>query len=601
MATAGIMRGVMFLRHTKRKKDGKEHRYWSIVENRRVGGGRVVQRPLLYLGEINDSQELAWRKSIAVVEEGAAAPRPLSLFPEDRCEGVLPDAAVVRLKLAELRLCRPRQWGGCWLAVNLWRELALDRFWAERLGPSRKGTRWHQVLLLLATYRLLAPGSEWRLHRQWFEGSAMADLLGEDVGLAEIHKLYRCHDRLLEHKQALFDHLVGRWRDLFNVSFDVLLYDLTSTYFESDPPFPEGDKRRHGYSRDHRGDCVQVIIALVVTPEGLPLAYEVLPGNTADNTTLKDFLARIVAQYGKARRIWLMDRGVPTEAVLAEMRAADPPVQYLVGTPKGRLTRLEKGLVDKPWHDARPGVQVKLLPQDGELYVFAQSTDRVAKERAMRRRQLKWLWGRLKQLAGMKLSREELLMRLGAARKQARTAWRLIAIEVAADSAALSYRLDRAKLRRARRREGRYLLRTNLTDDDPARLWGLYLQLVSVEEAFRNLKGDLAIRPIFHQDAARIEAHIFIAFLAYCLHVTLGRRLHALAPGLTPRSAIEKFAAVQMIDLHIPTTDGRELLLTRYTEPEPELALLLDKLKFVLPAQPEPKISAAQTAPPSPV
>jgi len=595
------MRGVMFLRHTKRKKDGKEHRYWSIVENRRAGGGRVVQRPLLYLGEINDSQELAWRKSIAVLEEGAAAPRPLSLFPEDRCEGVLPDAAVVRLKLAELRLCRPRQWGGCWLAVNLWRELALDRFWAERLGPSRKGTRWHQVLLLLATYRLLAPGSEWRLHRQWFEGSAMADLLGEDVGLAEIHKLYRCHDRLLEHKQALFDHLVGRWRDLFNVSFDVLLYDLTSTYFESDPPFPEGDKRRHGYSRDHRGDCVQVIIALVVTPEGLPLAYEVLPGNTADNTTLKDFLARIVAQYGKARRIWLMDRGVPTEAVLAEMRAADPPVQYLVGTPKGRLTRLEKGLVDKPWHDARPGVQVKLLPQDGELYVFAQSTDRVAKERAMRRRQLKWLWGRLKQLAGMKLSREELLMRLGAARKQARTAWRLIAIEVAADSAALSYRLDRAKLRRARRREGRYLLRTNLTDDDPARLWGLYLQLVSVEEAFRNLKGDLAIRPIFHQDAARIEAHIFIAFLAYCLHVTLGRRLHALAPGLTPRSAIEKFAAVQMIDLHIPTTDGRELLLTRYTEPEPELALLLDKLKFVLPAQPEPKISAAQTAPPSPV
>ena len=601
MATAGIMGGVMFLRHTKRKKDGKEHRYWSIVENRRVGGGRVVQRPLLYLGEINDSQELAWRKSIAVLEEGAAAPRPLSLFPEDRCEGVLPDAAVVRLKLAELRLCRPRQWGGCWLAVNLWRELALDRFWAERLGPSRKGTRWHQVLLLLATYRLLAPGSEWRLHRQWFEGSAMADLLGEDVGLAEIHKLYRCHDRLLEHKQALFDHLVGRWRDLFNVSFDVLLYDLTSTYFESDPPFPEGDKRRHGYSRDHRGDCVQVIIALVVTPEGLPLAYEVLPGNTADNTTLKDFLARIVAQYGKARRIWLMDRGVPTEAVLAEMRAADPPVQYLVGTPKGRLTRLEKGLVDKPWHDARPGVQVKLLPQDGELYVFAQSTDRVAKERAIRRRQLKWLWGRLKQLAGMKLSREELLMRLGAARKQARTAWRLIAIEVAADSAALSYRLDRAKLRRARRREGRYLLRTNLTDDDPARLWGLYLQLVSVEEAFRNLKGDLAIRPIFHQDAARIEAHIFIAFLAYCLHVTLGRRLHALAPGLTPRSAIEKFAAVQMIDLHIPTTDGRELLLTRYTEPEPELALLLDKLKFVLPAQPEPKISAAQTAPPSPV
>ena len=315
----------MFLRHTKRKKDGKEHRYWSIVENRRIGGGRVVQRPLLYLGEINDSQELAWRKSIAIVEEGAPQPRTLSLFPEDRCEGLLPDASIVRLRLNELRLCRPRQWGGCWLALSLWRELELDRFWGGRLPPSRKGTRWDRVLLLLATYRLLAPGSEWRLHREWFERSAMADLLGEDLGLAEIHKLYRCHDRLLEHKQALFDHLVGRWRDLFNISFDVLLYDLTSTYFEADPPFAESDKRRHGYSRDHRPDCVQVVIALVVTPEGLPLAYEVLPGNTADNTTLRDFLARIERQYGKARRIWLMDRGIPTEVVLAEMRGGQCP------------------------------------------------------------------------------------------------------------------------------------------------------------------------------------------------------------------------------------------------------------------------------------
>jgi len=454
---------------------------------------------------------------------------------------------------------------------------------------------------VLVAYRLLAPGSEWRLHREWFERSALADLLGEAAGLAESHKLYRCHDRLLMHKPAVFDHLVGRWRDLFNASFDVLLYDLTSTYFEADPPFPEGDKRRHGYSRDHRPDCVQVIIALVVTPDGLPLAYEVLPGNTADNTTLRGFLDRIERQYGKARRIWLMDRGVPTEAVLAEMRAAAPPVQYLVGTPKGRLSRLEQQLLAKPWVAARPGVQVKLLPQDGELYVFAQSADRVAKERAMRRRQMRWLWARLEQLAGMTLTREELLMRLGAARKQARTAWRLMVIEVAADRATLTYRLDRDKLRQARRREGRYLLRTNLTDDDPARLWGLYLQLVSVEEAFKNLKGDLASRPVFHQLERRIEAHIFIAFLAYCLHVTLGRRLHALAPGLTPRSAIEKFAAVQMIDLRVPTTDGRELVLTHYTEPPPELKLLLAKLKLTLPDQPQPRTTADPSDPAAPL
>jgi len=412
----------MFLRSTTRKKDGKKHRYFSIVENKRVGRANVVQRQVLYLGEINDSQELAWRKSIEIFDEGSSRPRPLSLFPEDRCEGLLSDASIVRLKLSRMRLCRPRMFGACWLALRLWQELQLDRFWSERLAPSRKGTRWDQVLFVLVAYRLLAPGSEWRLHREWFERSALSDLLEGDARLADIHTLYRCHDRLLEHKQALFDHLVGRWRDLFNARFDVLLYDLTSTYFEADPPFPEDDKRRHGYSRDHRPDCVQVIIALVITPEGLPLAYEVLPGNTRDCTTLKGFLAGIERQYGKARRVWLMDRGVPTGEVLAEMRRSDPPVQYLVGTPKGRLSKLEKELLAKPWREARPGVQVKLLPQDGELYVFAQSRDRVAKERAMRRRQLKWLWARLEQLSAMRLSRQELLMKLGAARERAHTA-----------------------------------------------------------------------------------------------------------------------------------------------------------------------------------
>src|SRR6266446_1230612 len=586
----------MFLRATIRKKDGKEHRYWSLVENRRVRGGRVSQRHVLYLGEINSSQELGWRESIEVLEDGGPRgdedrPRTLALFPEDRCAGVLPDASIVRLKLSQLRLSRPRQWGACWLALKLWEELRLDRFWAERLAPSRKGTRWDQVLFVLVAYRLIAPGAEWRLYREWYGRSALADLLGADAALADSHKLYRCHDRLLAHKQAVFDHLVGRWRDLFNASFDVLLYDLTSTYFEANPPFPEEDKRRYGYSRDHRPDCVQVVIALVVTPEGLPLAYEVLAGNTADSTTLRDFLDRIERQYGKARRIWVMDRGIPTEAVLELMRQADPPVSYLVGTPKGRLSRLEQELLAKPWQEARPDVQVKLLPQDGELYVFAESKDRVAKERAMRRRQLKWLWARLKQLSAMRLKREELLMKLGAARQKAPTAWRLVEIEVEPRSPAFTYRLDRNKLRTARRREGRYLLRTNLTEHNPAKLWTCYLQLVTVEEAFKNLKGDLAIRPIFHQDEARIEAHIFIAFLAYCLHVTLKRRLHALAPGMTPRSVLEKFSAVQMIDVHVPTTDGRELQLTRYTQPEPELNLLLEKLKLELPAQPPPKIS----------
>jgi hypothetical protein len=592
----------MFLRASIRKKDGKVHRYFSVVENKRVGRrGRVVQRHVLYLGEINDSQEQAWRKSIEVFEEGSARAKTLSLFPEDRCEGLLPDASIVGVKLSELRLERPRQWGACWLALSLWQELHLDRFWQERLPANRKGTRWDLVLFVLVAYRLLSPGSEWRLHREWYGRSALADLLGEDFGLAESHKLYACHDLLLAHKQAVFDHLTGRWRDLFNATFDVLLYDLTSTYFEADPPFAEGDKRRHGYSRDHRPDCVQVVIALIVTPEGLPLAYEVMAGNTADRTTLKDFLARIERHYGKAQRIWLMDRGIPTEEVLAQMRASEPPVQYLVGTPKGRLSRLEQALTGMAWQQARENVAVKLLPQDGELYVFAESRDRVAKERSMRRRQLKWLWKRLAQISAMKLTREELLMKLGSARSHAPTAWRLIDIDVDPKIASLTYRLNRRKLAQARRREGRYLLRTNLTDSDPARLWELYLTLVKIEEVFKNLKSDLALRPIFHQREDRIEAHIFIAFLAYCLHVTLGRRLHALAPGLTPRSVLEKFAAMQMIDVHIPTTDARTITLTRYTEPETEIKLLLEKLKLALPPQRPPKITAAQAPPPAPL
>jgi hypothetical protein len=583
----------MFLRQIRRKKDGKTHVYWNIVENRRLDDGRVVQRQVLYLGEIGSSQATAWRKAIEVFDEAAGEPRTLALFPEDRCEAI-DDASAVRVCLSALTLRRPRQWGACWLAGQLWRELQLDRFWAERLPPSRKGTRWDQILQVLAAYRLIAPGSEWKLHREWFGNSAMADLLGADFGLAEAHKLYACHDRLLAHKDALCSHLVGRWRDLFNASFDVLLYDLTSTYFEIDAAaLPEGAKRRHGYSRDRRSDCPQVVIALVITPEGLPLAYEVLPGNTKDNQTLRQFLAKIEAQYGKAQRVWVMDRGIPTEEVLAEMRQSDPPVRYLVGTPKGRLTRLEKLLVDQPWQQARQGVQVKLLAQDGEFYVFAESADRVLKERAMRRRQLKWLWRRLHELAAMKTTREQLLMKLGAARAKAPVGWRLVDVKVEKTSAAFTFTFNRDKLRKIRRREGRYLLRTNLTESDPATLWQYYIQLVAVEEAFKNLKADLAIRPVFHQEERRIEAHIFIAFLAYCLYVTLQRRLHALAPGLTARSALEKFAAVQMIDVHLPTTDGRELVLTRYTQPEPELQLLINQLKFQLPPQPPPRIAAA--------
>jgi transposase len=548
-----------------------------------------VQRPLLYLGEINDSQHAAWRKTIEVFADGAPRPQPMALFPDDGVAAV-DDATVVRLRLADLRIERPRQWGACWLACTLYDQLDLDRFWAQRLPPSRKGTRWDLILKALTAYRLIDPGSEWRLHREWYVNSALGDLLGAGYELAEIHKLYGCLDFLLPHKRALFDHLTRRWQDLFNATYDVLLYDLTSTYFESDPPDDPHDKRQYGYSRDKRPDCTQVLVALVITPEGFPLAYEVLSGNVRDHRTLRLFLRKIERQYGKARRVWLMDRGIPTEAVLEQMRTSDPPVQYLVGTPKGRLSALEAALLARPWRQVREGVQVKLLAHAGETYVLACSQDRVAKERSMRRRQLQRLWSRLKKLQTMRLSVDRLWMKLGAAQKQWPAGWRLVHVSVTADGT-LCFALNRDKLRQVRRREGRYLLRTNLLNEDTAQLWELYMRLVQVEEAFRTLKGDLALRPIWHQRQQRIEAHIFVAFLAYALHVTLRHRLKGLAPGLTSRAFLEKLRAIPMVDVHLPTTSGEEIVLSRYTQPDREVALLLDRLNLTLPPQPAPRLN----------
>jgi hypothetical protein len=584
----------MFLRHKIRRKDGKEHRSWSVVENRRVQGGRVVQRQVLYLGEINDSQRAAWTRAIAAFDDGGQA-RQIALFLEDRAAPVL-DCDVVSIRVHAMRLRRPRQWGACWLAMILWDQLRLDDFWQPALPPSREGTNWLNILKTLASYRLISPGSEWRLHRHWFEQSAMGDLLGEDIGLVQPNNLYRCLDKLVVHKQTLFGFLRERWKDLFQTDFEVLLYDLTSTYFECNPP--DAGKRKFGYSRDKRSDCVQVVIALIVTPDGFPLAYEVMDGNTSDKTTLRAFLAKIEAQYGKAQRTWVMDRGIPTEEVLAEMRASSTAIHYLVGTPRGRLTKLEKLLAAKPWEDVRDSVRVKLVEDGEETYVLARSDGRRDKEQAMRQRRLRKLIKRLRELQHQDLTRDDLLLKLGAAKKEAGKAYGLLTIHTPTKDQPVTpqtfhFVLDRKKLRAVRRREGSYLLRSNIKGDDPGKLWRLYLQLVEIEQAFKELKNDLSIRPIHHQLETRIEAHIFVAFLAYCLMVTLKQRLKALAPGLTPRAVLEKLAVIQMIDVELPTTDGRTVVLSRYTEPESDQRLLLQSLKLDLPDQPPPKIAAA--------
>ena len=584
-----------FLQCHRRFKNGKDHCYWSIAEKVRTHRG-WIQRHLLYLGEINDSQKEAWTKVINVFDADQDQTRELALYPAGRDVPGHAAAYGVQVRLNEFELRRPRQWGACWVGCKAWDQLQLDEFWKNRLFDSREGTSWLKVLQTLTIYRLVDPGSEWRLHREWFKNSAMAELLGEDFSLAQKDNLYRCLDKLLEHRDELFKHLRRRWEDLFGVKFEVLLYDLTSTYFESDPPFPEGDKRRYGYSRDKRSDCVQVVIGLVVTPEGFPLAYEVMADNTSDRTTLRGFLEKIERLHGKAQRIWVMDRGVPTEEVLQEMRQSDPPVHYLVGTPKGRLSQCEKALLEQPWQVVREGVAVKLLPQDEELYVLAQSNARVDKERAMRRRQLRGLIKRLKELQQMDLNRDQLLLKLGAAHALFPAAWRLIEIRTPETDQRVSaetftFKLLRTKLRQVRRREGRYLLRSNLRDKDPGKLWQFYIQLTQVEEAFKDLKNDLSIRPIYHQLERRIEAHIFVAFLAYCLHVSLHARLRPLASGLTVRSLLEKFASIQMLDVHFPTTDGRELVFTRYTQPEKDHKMLLSQLGWELPAQSPPKIT----------
>lgn len=584
----------MFLRAKPRFKDGKEHRYWSIVENHRAAGNKVVQRQVLYLGEINDAQQASWCKTIDVFQHGEKQPRPMALFPVDRKAPEL-ECEVVHIQLNNLELHRPRQWGACWLACHLWNVLDLDSFWSLRLQPSRKKTRWLNILKILVCYRLISPGSEWRLHREWYHRSAMADLLDEDAEVIPKDNLYRCLDKLLEHKKELFSYLAKRWESLFAASFDVLLYDLTSTYFECMPP--GSGKRQFGYSRDKRSDCVQVVIALIVTPDGLPLAYEVMPGNTSDKTTLADFLKSIAAQYGQANRTWVMDRGIPTEETLGTMRDGSQPIHYLVGTPKGRLSKLEKDFLAKPWQQVRDEVNVKLLKQDGELYVMARSDGRVDKERAMRRRRLKKIWNRLKELQGQKITRDNLLQKIGAAKKEAGRASSLVKITLPKEGEAVSpetffFRLQKKQLREVRRREGCYLLRSNLLHEDPAQLWKHYIQLTEVEQAFKELKNDLAIRPIHHQCDPRIEAHIFVAFMAYCLQVTLKFRAKAKAPGLTPRAILEKFAAMQMVDVHLPTTDGRRLILPRYTQPEPDQKLLLHQLDLILPKQPPPRIAA---------
>jgi transposase len=589
----------MFLRSTNRKKDGKDHRYYSIVENRRLPGDRSVQRTVLYLGEINDQQQAAWRKTLEVFDEEEQRYTTMSLFPEDR---EIPADAVdsVQVRLSGLELRRPRIFGNCWLACELWHQLGLDEFWQQRLPEAHEAVSWEKVLRLLVVNRLLKPGSEFHVHRQWFVDSAMDELLQTDFAVADKDRLYRCLDRVLKHKQELFIWLKQKWADLFGADFEVLLYDLTSTYFEGE--MEQNPKAKRGYSRDKRPDCLQLVIALVVTPDGFPLAYEVMNGNTSDRTTLRGFLKKIEDTYGKARRVWVMDRGIPSEAILQEMREPERQTFYLVGTPKGRINQHEKKWLDLPWHKVRDSVEVKLYQHEGELYVLAKSEGRQAKEMAMRRKRLARLLRKLRVMRKSLPKRDQLLLRIGAAKKEAGRAFGFVKIQIpkaglAVTRETFSFQVDKPKLQAAQQRDGHYLLRSNLTAEDPAVLWTRYVQLTQIESVFRSLKSELGIRPIYHQLEHRADAHVLIAFLAYCLQVTLKNRLMIHAPGLTPAAVLEKLATIQMVEVWIPMQDGRWLMLPRHTQPEKDVQAMLDHIHMTLPSQPPPRIKASQAHP----
>ena len=613
----------MFLRHTDRFKDGKRHRYWSVVESVRVGR-RTFKRQAIYLGELNDSQKAGWMRTVeAFGEQGAV--EQLKLFPADNAPKD-DDGCIVRIKTEELRLENMRNWGEVWMGMELWNRLELDRFWEPRLDRSRKDTDWLALLKAIVMYRFTDPGSEWRMHRDWLRNTAVEELIGTGA-LTGKSTLYAALDHAMYSrgewlkpkkdrngfKDEFFCFLRDKWANMFHSTRDVVLFDLTSTYFEVDGTKAlDSDLQRYGYSRDKRGDCLQVVIALVLTPDGFPLSYEVLPGNTNDKETQMLFIRKLEAKYCKIGNLWLMDRGVPTEKTLKMMR--DGGYKYLVGSPRGHVKALGKKLEAQEWEEVQDGIEVKIAEEGDERFILTRSEARTFKETAMRMRKIRAVMKTLFAIDGRigrskwrmiepsrrQLTRDELIGRLEVAKSKAGRAFRFIEIVRPKEgekvtTATFRWKLDWDAIRKARNEdEGTYLLRTNLADCDPKTLWKKYMLQGEIEQAFKELKNDLGLRPVHHQLETRIEAHIFTAFMALCLQATLKAIAHEHAPGLTPRQIVDKMKTIKMIDVKMPTTDGRTVTLPRYVEPKEDVALILSKLGFALPKQPPPKISAAR-------
>lgn len=579
----------MYLRKNKRFKDGKDHIYWSLMETVRTDNG-PRQKLLCYLGEINSSQEKGWRKAIKVFNDEGCEEQ-LSLFPSDSAPE--DEENIVKIDLKTIRLERCREFGAVYTALELWKKLGLDKFWEEKINNEADKTNgrlpevaWSKVASLLAINRLCAPGSELAIEEKWFRSTALDDLLNVEEGKIHTDRLYECLDRLLEHKEALEKHLKQRYGELFEIKYDILLYDITSTYFEGNANGNSQAKR--GYSRDHRPDCKQVCIALVVSEEGFPLAYEVFDGNRRDVTTLEEIIEIVEQKYGKARRIWIFDRGIVSEENLELLRKKGG--QYLVGTKRGELKKYEKELLDKDWRQIREEVEIKLiLTSDGkETFVLCRSIGRTEKEKAMRETASRKLEKRLTKLAERVKVRKiknvsKIERRIGAILGKYSSISDLY--EVKLKNGELIWKIAEENISWRKAREGAYLLRTNITENDPAKLWEKYMQLTEVEAAFRTLKSELIVRPIWHQKQERVQAHILVAFLGYALWVALKHTLKNAGSDYSPARALDTLKRIHSGDI-IMRTVGLEkynIRLRRIFRPDEEQALLLNALKITLP------------------
>ena len=598
----------MFLRSHGRSKDGKDHTYWSLVETVRTPDG-PRQRILCYLGELNSGAQARWLKTIEVFNEQGEA-QQLKLFPA-HVEPPADDPQVARVLVDRVRLERTRQFGACWLGWELWKRLGLEGFFPQALDSDPADVPWSRVAAVLAISRLCAPGSELAIEERWYPSTALDDLLGIEEGKINDTRLYRCLDRMLPQKTALERHLKQRYGELFAAEFDVLLYDLTSTYVEG--LAEKNPMMRHGYSRDHRPDCKQMVIALIVNSEGFPFSYETFDGNRADVSTMETILRMVERKYGKARRIWVMDRGIVSEENLAAIRKRGG--QYLVGTPRSQMKQFEAELLKDDWSRVRPEVEVKqvAIPQGEETYILCRTASRKEKEKAIRKRfstRMELALQRLQKTiaAGRLKDRNKMERRLG--KIQARHSQVNDLFEVALRDTPEGVRLfwEIKKERKTWRdlREGAYMLRTNLTAGSAEEFWSKYMQLTEAEACFRVLKSELSIRPLFHQKEPRVKAHVMVAFLGYALWVTLKHLLKqrpAIVPQpsasgvdnaepLSPTKALALLSTLQSADIVLPTTDGREIRLRRVTEPTTEQKSLLRQLGLSLPQRLNPKCSA---------